>query len=69
MAIRVSRRHGYNRKHSTKDPRPSIVVLVEGAVTEVEYLSTLRDALGIPRSLVSNSSAIHSDADGLVGKQ
>lgn len=66
MAIRVSRRHGYNRKRSTKNPRPSIVVLVEGAVTEVEYLSALRDALGIPRSLVSISSADHSDADGLV---
>lgn len=68
MAIRMSRRHEYNRKRSTKDPRPSIVVLVEGAVTEVEYLSALRDALGIPRSLVSISSAVHSDADGLVGE-
>ena len=66
MAIRVSRRHGYNRKRSTKNPRPSIVLLVEGAVTEVEYLSALRDALGIPRSLVSIASAVHSDADGLV---
>lgn len=66
MAIRAGRRHGYDRKRSTKDPRPSIVVLVEGAVTEVESLSALRDALGIPRSLVSISSAVHSDADGLV---
>lgn len=68
MAIPVSRRHGYSRKRSTKEPRPSIVVLVEGEVTEVEYLSALRDALGIPRTLVSISSAAHSDADGLVGE-
>lgn len=64
--MRLSRRHGYDRKRPTKDPRPSIVVLVEGAVTEVEYLSALRDALGIPRTLMVISSATHSDADGLV---
>jgi hypothetical protein len=66
MAIRLGRRHRYDRKRPTKDPRPSIVVLVEGAVTEVEYLSALRDTLGIPRTLMAISSAIHSDADGLV---
>lgn len=64
----MSRRHGYGRKAASREPRPKIVVLVEGEVTETEYLAALRDTLGIPRTLISIRKAQHSDADGIVGE-
>jgi hypothetical protein len=44
--------HSYSRRRPSRTPRPSIGILVEGKVTEPEYLDALRKALGIPKGLV-----------------
>lgn len=60
--------HSYSRRRPSRTPRPSIVILVEGEVTEVEYLNALREACGISRDLIDIHKAKCSDADGIVAE-
>jgi hypothetical protein len=60
--------HSYSRRRPSKTPRPSIVILVEGKVTEPEYLDALRKALGISKELVKIEKSGCTDANGIVGE-
>ena len=60
--------HSYSRRRPSRTPRPSIVILVEGKVTEPEYLDALRKALGIPKGLVEIEKSRCTDANGIVGE-
>ncbi|MDD5799321.1 MAG: RloB family protein [Coriobacteriales bacterium] len=64
----MSNKRSYSRNAPKKSPRPSIVILVEGEVTEPECLKALMGALRVPSDLVDIRKAEHSDADGIVGE-
>lgn len=62
----MSEKRSYSRNAPKRSPRPSIVILVEGEVTEPEYLKALMGALRVPGDLVDIRKAEHSEAEGIV---
>lgn len=60
--------HSYSRRRPSRTPRPSIVILVEGKVTEPEYLNAFKEALRIPNGLVEIEKSRCTDANGIVGE-
>ena len=60
--------HSYSRRRPSRTPRPSIVILVEGKVTEPEYLDALKEALKVPKGLVEIEKSRCTDANGIVGE-
>lgn len=61
-----SKKRSYSRRAASISPRASILVLTEGSVTEVEYLSRLKSCLRIPKGLLEIRASRCSDALGAV---
>lgn len=54
------------RAPGTRAPKDRVVIYTEGAVTEIEYLRTVRERFGIPKELVVVRKSECTHPDGIV---